>query len=340
MKSKISDAINFLNKLTWVKIINAAKIISSYYLSVLIRKPIHWGMPLSFAIEPTTACNLGCPECPSGLRAFTRPTGNLSKDFFSDTVDQLSRHSIGIILYFQGEPYINPSFLDMVTYAHKRRLYTTTSTNGHFLDDTNAKKTVLSGLDRLIISVDGTSQDTYSSYRINGQLTKVIEGATNVVKWKRTLKKSKPYIIFQFLVVQPNEHQIPELHALAKKIGVDAVKLKTAQVYNYENGHPLIPKNEEYARYKRNIDGTYSLKYEVSNRCWKMWHSAVITWDGRVIPCCFDKDAQHQLGDLQSKSFKTVWKSGPYDRFRERLLKGREEIDMCTNCTEGTKVWI
>src|SRR5690606_18340671 len=151
------------------------------------------------------------------------------------------------IFYFQGEPYINPRFLDMVNYAHRRGIYTITSTNGHFLNEENARKTVESGLGRLIISVDGTTQEVYESYRREGKLDAVLQGARNVVAMKRKLNARTPHVIFQFLVVRPNEHQIPEIYRLAREIGVDEVKLKTAQVYDYRNGNPLIPLDERYA---------------------------------------------------------------------------------------------
>jgi len=244
-----------------------------------------------------------------------------------------------LIFYFQGEPYINPDFLDMVKKASDKKVYTITSTNGHFLNDANARKTIESGLDRLIISVDGTSQDTYENYRKEGNLETVLQGARNVVKWKKKLKSQTPHIIFQFLVVKPNEHQIPDIYELAEEIGIDEVKLKTAQVYEYENGNPLIPDIDKYSRYRKEEDGTYSLKNKLSNDCWKLWHACVITWDGMVVPCCFDKDATHRLGDLKEDSFVDIWNSDNYRSFRSKLVKGRQEIDICTNCTEGCTVW-
>ncbi|MGB0391346.1 MAG: radical SAM protein, partial [Salibacteraceae bacterium] len=69
-------------KLTIKKIVNGIKLVSGYYASRITRKPIQWGMPISMSIEPTTACNLGCPECPSGLKQFSRPTGNLDPQLF------------------------------------------------------------------------------------------------------------------------------------------------------------------------------------------------------------------------------------------------------------------
>ena len=333
------DILNFVGKLTPRRLWNAGMLLCSYYATKWTGKAIQWGLPMTVSIEPTTACNLRCPECPSGLRAFSRPTGNLKQDFFRKTIDELHKQLIYLIFYFQGEPYINPSFLDMVKYAKDKGIYTITSTNGHFLNDANAKKTIESGLDRMIISVDGTTQETYENYRKEGNLEAVLQGARNIVKWKKKMNSATPHTIFQFLVVKPNEHQIDEIYKLAEEIGIDEVKLKTAQVYEYEKGNDLIPTIEKYSRYKKNPDGTYSVKNKLLNHCWKLWHACVITWDGLVVPCCFDKDALHRLGDMKQKSFKEIWKGEDYDKFRKQLLKGRDQIDICKNCTEGCKVW-
>lgn len=333
------DGINLISKLTFRRMRNGIKVLSSFYLTKWFQKPIQWGLPVSVSFEPTTSCNLRCPECPSGLRAFTRPTGMLQKDFFTQTIDELHKDLLYLIFYFQGEPYLNPAFLEMVKYASQKKIYTATSTNAHYLNDENARKTVESGLDRLIISIDGTTQEVYKQYRVGGNLEKVLEGARNIVKWKKKLKSKKPYVFFQFLVVKPNEHQIEDVKKLAKEIGVDNVLLKTAQIYDYEHGNPLIPSIDKYARYKKNNDGTYRIKNALNNHCWKLWHACVITWDGLVVPCCFDKDAIHRLGDLKKESFKTIWQNKEYKAFRGKLIQGRKNIDICANCSDGTSVW-
>jgi MoaA/NifB/PqqE/SkfB family radical SAM enzyme len=162
-----NDSLNLISKLTPKRIWNGLKVLSSYYASILFNRPIQWGYPVSISFEPTTSCNLRCPECPSGLRAFTRPTGMLEKNFFKETIDEINKELLYLIFYFQGEPYLNTDFLEMVQYASSKGIYTATSTNAHYLTDENAKKTVESGLDRLIISLDGTTQNTYKqiSYR-------------------------------------------------------------------------------------------------------------------------------------------------------------------------------
>jgi radical SAM protein with 4Fe4S-binding SPASM domain len=339
MNFNLPDTLNLIAKLTPRRIFNGYKVLVSYYLTRLLNKPIQWGLPLSISFEPTTSCNLRCPECPSGLRAFTRPIGMLESNFFKETIDELAPDLLYLIFYFQGEPYLNPEFLDMVRYAADKKIYTATSTNAHYLTDANAKRTIESGLDRLIISIDGTTQEVYEQYRIGGKLEKVLEGARNIVKWKKEMKSSTPFIFFQFLVVKPNEHQIEDVKRLAKEIGVDEVRFKTAQIYDYENGNPLITSIDKYSRYTLQADGSYTIKNKLANHCWKLWHACVITWDGLVVPCCFDKDATHRLGDLKGQSFKTIWQSNEYKEFRKAITRSRKEIDICANCSEGTKVW-
>ena len=265
MNPRISDGLQFVSKLTFRRAWNATKVVMSFYISKWSGKPIQWGVPISVTFEPTTSCNLRCPECPSGKREFTRPIGMLQNDFFKSTIDALYKEISYLIFYFQGEPFLNPQFLEMVKYASSKNIYTATSTNAHYLSDAVAKKTVESGLSRLIISIDGTTQETYQAYRIGGKLDKVIEGTKNIVKWKKEMKSATPHLIFQFLVVKPNEHQIDDVLKLAKELGIDEVRFKTAQVYDYKNGNELIPNNAEYSRYQKKKDGTYSIKNKMMN---------------------------------------------------------------------------
>lgn len=339
MIGSITDTLNLLSKTTWRRASNAASVLASYNVSSVRKVAAIRGLPISISIEPTTSCNLRCPECPSGLRSFTRPTGLLDDHLFRRVVDQLAPTLSYLTFYFQGEPFLNPRFLDMVKYAVSQGVYTATSTNGHFITESSAEETVRSGLDRLIISIDGTDQDTYSSYRIGGSLKRVIEGTESIVRWKRKLKSRTPHVVFQFLVVGPNENQIDDVRELAQRLSVDQLVLKTAQIYDYHNGSNLIPSIDKYSRYKKNADGTYSLKNRLSDHCWKMWHSCVVTWDGKVVPCCFDKDAHFVLGDLARHSFEEIWFGEKYNQFRQSLLKSRKEIEICRNCTEGTRVW-
>lgn len=334
----IRDTLNILSKLTFKRLWNILLIQLSYFLSKMINKPVQWGMPFSISIEPTTSCNLRCPECPSGLRQFSRNTGMLSLDLYKKITEQLKDHLLYMILYFQGEPYLNPAFFEFVKYAKENKIYSATSTNAHFLTDENCRKTIESGLDRLIISLDGIGQEEYSTYRVGGRYQRVIDGIENIVKWKKELKSSTPHIIVQFIVFRSNEHQLNDVQKMCDDLGVDELQFKTAQFNNYKNGNPLIPTLNKYSRYRKMSDGTYEFKNKLPNECYRMWSSCVVTWDGLIVPCCFDKDAKYQLGDLKETPFREVWKGEAYQKFRKQVFTNRKEIDICQNCTEGMKI--
>ena len=336
----MKDSINLLKHLSFGRLVNLFLLYSSFVVSRILKRSIVWGKPFTVSIEPTTACNLACPECPSGKKEFTRPTGRLTQATNEQILQQLGNQLFYVNYYFQGEPFLNSDFLSFIRAAKQRNIYTATSTNAHFITKNNVKEIVQSGLDRLIISIDGLSQETYSKYRVNGLLNKVLESSKLLVETKNNLNSSTPYLIFQFLVVSYNEHEIKSLQKLTNEIGIDEVRFKSAQLYDYKNGHHLMPKNLEYSRYVPTKDGRFKLKYVTGNHCWRMWSSCVFTWDASIVPCCFDKDAHHQIGSLSSQSFQSIWKSSKYSNFRNQVLTARNSIPICQNCSEGTKVWL
>lgn len=339
MRVYLQDTIRFLSLMTGRKFRNLIKLRTSYHLSKITGRPLHWGMPAIIEIEPTTSCNLRCPQCISGLRDFTRPTGMLTSTLFERTIDELSQDLTWLVLYFQGEPFLNKNFLDYVRYASAQNIYVATSSNGHYFTEEVSKQTVQSGLSRLIISIDGITQESYSKYRIGGKLSEVMEGTKRLMEWKKKLKSTTPHVVWQFIVFKHNEHELPFVKKLAKDLGVDELAIKTAQVYGYETDTDFIPSQSELSRYEMGTDGKFHIKNSFENHCWRMWRGSVITWDGRVVPCCFDKDAKFVLGNVAEQSFASVWNDDKAKKFRASVLNQRNKIEMCTNCTEGTKVW-
>lgn len=335
----LKDTLHIAKHLTVQRGINLVRLYISYLRAKYFKSFKTTSLPFAASIEPTTACNLGCPECPSGLKQFTRKTGKIKLDEHRQLLRNMGKQLFYVNYYFQGEPFLHPEFLQLITQAKKHKIYTATSTNAHFINKEKAEEIVASGLDRLIISIDGLTQETYEQYRKKGKLNKVIEGAKVMVEAKQALKSSTPHLIFQFLVVKPNEHEIPQVFELAKEMKIDEVRLKTAQLYEFENGNDLMPENQKYSRYVRTKNGTYKSKYKQKNNCWRMWSSTVLTWDGKVVPCCFDKDAKHVLGCATSTPFKQIWNSSKYNAFRKAVFTSRQSIDICKNCSEGTKVW-
>ena len=329
--------INLLKYFTVKRTINAVKVISSFTLARLIRKPVVWGMPISYSIEPTNHCNLKCPECPSGLGSLTRPLGLLNPDDFKKLIDDICSTGFYVQLFFQGEPFINKNLAGMINYARKKNMYVSISTNGHFINEKNVDTVVKNAPDKLIYSIDGLDEESYQNYRIGGTFEQADTGLRALINKKKELNQKHPYVELQFIVMKQNEHQLDEVLKYGKDVGVDKVVFKTMQISSYENALKFLPSNKKYRRYI--IDnGSFRIKGKIKNHCFALWRTSVITWDGKVVPCCFDKDAEYELGLTNGKSFKDVWHSDEYNNFRARILGDRQSVSMCTNCTEGLKV--
>ncbi len=342
----------FFKKLTLKKIFNFIKIKISLFVSNISKKSFRWGFPYSLSVEPTNICNLHCPECPSGNGKLSRKRGSILFEDYKKIIDETHKYLLNLFLYFQGEPFIYGNIFDMIKYASDKNIYTATSTNGHFLSKENAKKIVESKLDKLIISVDGTTQEVYEKYRISGNLEKVIEGIKNLIATKKELKSKTPFVELQFLVLGTNEHQKHDFIKLGKSLNVNSIKLKTAQIYDYENGSKFIPKDKKYSRYisqkviakSDKSQGVilnhpltfrrYVLKKKLKNRCSRLWNSAVVTINGDLLPCCFDKDAKYSLGNIKNNSISEIVDNKSFKDFANRLLKDRKSIDICKNCEE------
>jgi radical SAM protein with 4Fe4S-binding SPASM domain len=323
-----------MKSLNMRRFFNFVLVEASFLISRVFRKPLLAGNPWAASIEPTTFCNLRCPECPTGMLALSRSKGNMKLDVFSKILDILSPDLIYLTLYFQGEPMLNPDFTQMVQLARKHHIFVATSTNGHFLSDRNVDEIIKSGLNHLIISMDGLDQQTYEKYRIKGDLQVVTEGIKRLVAAKKAASSKTPFIELQFIVMRHNEHQMQEMREFAKQSGVDKLAFKTAQVYNFDAESTIIPTLKSKSRYRQTSDGKWVMANKILNRCHRIWSSLVITWDGKVVPCCYDKDADHHTGNLLDKTLSEIWKNQHYTAFRRQVLKNRSETEICRNCGE------
>jgi len=253
---------------------------------------------------------------------------------FKKLIDETASYLIYLMLYFQGEPFLHKHMIEMIRYAHRKNIYIMTSTNAQNIDELMAKSIVESRLDKIIISLDGVTEEVYSSYRIGGDMNKVISAIKYLSKFKKQLKSKTPFIEVQFLVLRQNEHQMEEIKKLSAELNVDKLSFKKAQIYNVNDNVQFLPQNEKYSRYARNNDGEYFLKKKTYNHCYKMWSSAVITWDGQLLPCCYDKDATLNFGNVRVDKLSNIWKSKAYNTFRNDIFNDRKSIDMCKFCGE------
>lgn len=304
----------------------------SSYLGTLFSKErvVVSGMPVYVSTELTNNCNLNCPECSSGSGQMKRQRGFMDISLFRIIIKELKPYLYNINLYFQGEPMLHPLFFSFTDSC--RDIHSTVSTNGHFLSPDNSDRIVRSGLNRLIVSIDGTDQESYSAYRKNGNLESVIEGL-NSVSTAKARYKSTMKLEIQFLVNRINEHQIPQVRSLAKRLNA-LLTLKSMQIINEENAGLWLPADKKYRRYEM-VDSKFVIKNSMPDRCSRLWLNPVVTWDGKVIPCCFDKDAEYIMGDLSQESFREIWNGPRYRVFRRAILKDRSMIEICRNCTSG-----
>ncbi len=313
---------------------NAAQAMISYQFSKK-GKLLKWKhFPVFISLEPSNVCNLHCPECPVGIRTERVKPINIDLDLSEKLINSLSDTLTHIIFYFQGEPFMNPKFLKLVKYAREKNILTSTSTNAQLIESERARQIVESGLDRLIISLDGATQEVYEKYRVGGTLEKALQAVSDIVEWKKKLRKPHPFIEIQFIVMKHNEHQIHDVKTLVKKIKADKLTLKSAQIYDFENGNDFIPITDKYSRYKLSDDGKYRLKSSLKNRCKRLWIGAVVNSKGEVLPCCFDKDGKHTFGNLNNTDFKEIWTGKSRENFRKNILMDRKQFEMCRNCTE------
>ena len=127
----------------------------------------------------------------------------------------LGRDLTYLNLYFQGEPYLHSGMDELVAIGKREGLYVSTSTNAHHIDAERAERIIRSGIDRLIISIDGADQEAYSAYRVGGKLEKVLEATRCIMTAKQRSGKSRPHVVWQFLVVGTNEAQLPRMRQMA-----------------------------------------------------------------------------------------------------------------------------
>jgi radical SAM protein with 4Fe4S-binding SPASM domain len=314
----------------FIKPLNTVKTGYSYFISRFAGHPIIYGMPPAAGIEISGQCNLKCPECYSGSGLMTRQGGFMDIELYEKIISELSPYIYNINLYFQGEPMLHPRFFDFLEIS--RGVKMTVSTNGHFLSEENAEKLARSGLYKIIVSLDGADKETYSLYRQGGDFEKVISGIENISSAIRDTESSLKLEI-QFLVNRHNETQIPSVRRFSK--GVNAVlRLKSMQIINNEHMDYWLPRNEKFRRYKKN-NSIYIIKNALDYHCLRLWLNPVVTWDGKVAPCCFDKNSEHIMGDLNENSFMEIWHGEKFKIFRDSVFTDRKSVEICRNCTSG-----
>jgi MoaA/NifB/PqqE/SkfB family radical SAM enzyme len=287
------------------------------------------GHPYLALVDPFNSCNLKCPLCLSGgARAYAAgmERGRMIFKTFKRFVDQVGEYTMCMNLHNWGEPLLNKEIFDMISYARSRNIGVILSTNFQLFDEEMAEKMIRSGLERLIVSVDGATQETYEIYRVGGDLGRVIEHTKLLVRKKGELESRYPIIEFQFIVMSHNEHEMEAISALAAALGVDCVKFIAVQIMdehqaNKEKIKSLLPANEKYRGVKLDEQGEVIVPR--TSDCKDLWRQAAINWNGDFYTCCLCSpgvDESFPLGNVYRHDFmKDIW-NGPYYTSSRRIF--------------------
>lgn len=321
-------------KITLKKLFNLFR--GYFYYRIKNTKP--GSLPAILMVEPTNFCNLSCPLCPTGNKSLKRARGFMEFNSFTKIIDELGDYLMNLTLWNYGEPMLHKNIYDMIEYAKNKKIFVRLSTNGHFFSSPeNAERLVKSRLDDLIISLDGASQETLSKYRLGANFEEIINGIKSVIAAKKKLQSKLPFIEVQFVVMKHNEHEVNKIKEIAGNIGIDKLTLKTANLEmdrtdpNPERMEKFLPTEEYHSRYVKN-EGGLKIKKSLKNKCVRLWLSSVVNWNGDVVPCCYDPEGIFTFGNAFQAPFKKIWLNDKYAKFREAVLKNKNNIKMCANC--------
>lgn len=308
------------------------------HLSLRRRHAKTLGKPILLTIEPTSACNLRCPLCPTGREALGRDTCSMPLETFKKCIDELGPYLMEIGVANYGEPMLNPHIFDMIAYAKTAGPTVFMASNAHFLDEDSARRLVESGLDRVWISFDGTDQETFERYRVRGDLGRVIAGVKTLLEQRKALGRTNPYVELQFLVMRHNEHQMEAFRDMAESIGADGFVTKPVSfnVADWDDEDTrrtfgeFFPTNEAFQVYRREGDD-WLWKRDELDFCTAPWRAITILADGSIVPCCRDPHGQYIMGNV-SDGVLNVWNGEKYRTFRRAMAQHRDKLAICRVC--------
>jgi len=311
--------------------------------SILFKPARPWGWPTHVMIEPTNYCNLKCTLCPVN-NGMDRSKGYMDFNSIKKVIDEIGDYLFFVFLWDWGEPFLNSSIYEMISYVKRRGIRAVSCTNGHpFANVDNVDKVIHSGLDTLIVAMDGISQETYQRYRQGGNLESVLQGIRTIVARKRSLNSKTPLINLRFIVMKHNEHEIPGLKDLAKSLGVDALTFMTLNPYiddvyseskSIKNvkDNEFLPKDYSYRRFAYAEDGESRIRLK-NNPCKHLWNNPVIHWNGTVCPCASDYNGKYTLGNLKKDTFEGIWFGDPYRQIRSQFHTNCGKLSLCRECS-------
>jgi MoaA/NifB/PqqE/SkfB family radical SAM enzyme len=290
----------------------------------LKRQAIH-NYPVSAIIEPTSFCNLHCPACPTGMRLDLRPSISIKEDLFKAAIDEIGDYIFQLNMYNWGEPLLHKQTPEMIRYAKDKKISIMLSTNLSIkLTDDYIERLVRSGLDTMIVSLDGMTEETYTKYRRNGNLALVRENVMRIHQTKQRLGSQTPEVIWQFLVFRHNEHEIDAVREQYKLWGADTLSIIGAEMplEEYRDGlepstmpqyNIYHPDNPHFRAAAESVNSTRS--------CTWLYGTFVMNPNGKVSPCCAVPAQQNDFSTYTaSEGFFAAWNNSKFKRARQLFL--------------------
>lgn len=304
--------------------------------------------PLKLTVDLTNSCQLRCPLCPTGLQAHDRNATLYSLEQFKKLMEDVGDYVFFIDFYNWGEPLNNKNFDEYVQVAKQYNVSTEISSNFSLkLSDERIRRLIESGLNEIIVSMDGTTQETYEQYRRKGQIDLVQDNIRRFIKLRNELGQTFPVLTWRYLVFGFNEHEVEEAKEMSKELGVDKIMFFPASL-DEDRYFPVpdvdritivdswVPTNPEFKVYDVSETGqliSHHDKAPVAKRC--DWHymSAAINADGSVAPCCvaYKKDDDFGRLDDDGSSYMSVVNNEKYRGIRANF-SGAESKSMGTIC--------
>ncbi len=294
------------------------------------------GYPIEVIVDPINVCGLKCPLCVTGQRENKRSFGKMEFEEFKRIVDELATWLYKLRFYSWGEPLLHDDIYRMIAYTNEQNMGTELSSNLQTLGPGKARDLIESGLELLVVSLDGASEESYSKYRRGGDFEKVVENVRELTSTRNSMNTRYPIVEIQFLVMKHNENEIDAIKKLAGQLDVERVRLAPVivNVRDPEQVATWLPVDEKWSRYNR---GSLEDKiFGSRKRCAWLWRSAVINWDSTVSPCCVFEGPKTDLGSLKENSFSDIWNNEQYQAARSefRPCAGNEETPktICSMC--------
>jgi MoaA/NifB/PqqE/SkfB family radical SAM enzyme len=296
------------------------------------------GSPVQIRLEASSFCNLRCPLC-------TTTTGHVHnlavgggflrlEDFRKLLDDNPGLECIELSNY--GEIFLNPALLSILELAHQRGVKLTAE-NGVNLN--RVRPEVLEGLvkyqfRKLVCSIDGASEETYSVYRVRGKFTNVVDNIRKINELKQRYRSPFPELVWKFIIFGHNEHELPVAREMARELDME--------FYPHLNWDPSYSpvRDPEAVRAATGISAASRDEYEALHDqsyyqyvCHQLWDDPQINWDGKVLGCCVN-----YWGDFGGNAFRdglTASLNTEQIVYARAMLRGhappREDIP-CTRC--------